>query len=103
LRWGLALAALLVLGAQAAQAAQAPPTPLEVVRASNEAVLAIFKKHPVVDAAVEKELFAVIDAVTDYAALSTAAIDSFCPRMSPAQCATFKETFTRLLRISSIR
>ena len=95
-RWGPVLAALLVLGAQAA-------TPLEVVRTSNEAVVAIFKKHPVVDAAVEKELFAVIDGVTDYPALAGAAIDSFCPKMSPAQCSRFKETFTRLLRVSSIR
>ena len=98
-RWGPVLAASLVLGAQVAQAA----TPLEVVRTSNEAVVAIFRKHPVVDAAAEKELFAVIDGVTDYPALAAAAIDSFCPKMSPAQCATFKETFTRLLRVSSIR
>jgi ABC-type transporter MlaC component len=93
------LVALLALIASAARAA----TPLEVVRTSNEAVQAIFKRHPVVDAAVEKELFSVIDGVTDYPALASAAIDSFCPRMTPAQCATFKETFTRLLRISSIK
>jgi len=66
-------------------------------------VQAIFKKHPVIDAAVEKELFAVIDGVTDYPALAAAAIDSFCPKMSTAQCSKFKETFTRLLRISSIK
>jgi phospholipid transport system substrate-binding protein len=87
----------------AAPAAAAAPGPLEVVRTSNEAVLAIFKKHPKVDAAVEKELFTVIDAVTDYEALASAAIDSFCPKLTTAQCATFKETFTRLLRISSIK
>jgi phospholipid transport system substrate-binding protein len=98
-RVGLVIAALYALAAQAAQAA----TPLEVVRTSNEAVQAIFKKHPVVDAAVEKELFAVIDGVTDYPALAAAATDSFCPKMSPAQCSTFKATFTRLLRVSSIK
>ena len=101
-RWGPVLAAWLVLGALVAQAAQAA-TPLEVVRTSNDAVQAIFKKHPVVDAAVEKELFAVIDGVTDYPALAAAAIDSFCPKMTAAQCSTFKETFTRLLRVSSIK
>ena len=84
---------------QSAQAA----TPLAVVRTSNDAVLAIFKKHPVIDAAVEKELFAVIDAVTDYPALAGAAIDSFCPKLTPAQCEKFKVTFTRLLRVSSIK
>jgi len=98
----VALAALVALVALMAPAARAA-TPLEVVKTSNEAVQAIFKRHPVVDAAVEKELFAVIDRVTDYPALAAAAIDSFCPKMTTAQCATFKETFTRLLRISSIR
>ena len=91
-----------MLGALVAQAAQAA-TPLEVVRTSNEAVLAIFKKHPVVDAAVEKELFAVIDAVTDYQALAAGAVEPFCAKLTAAQCVTFKETFTRLLRISSIK
>ena len=93
------LAALLVLAAQDVRAA----TPLAVVKTSNEAVQAIFKRHPVVDAAVERELFAVIDGVTDYPALAGAAIDSFCPKLTAAQCATFKETFTRLLRVSSIK
>jgi phospholipid transport system substrate-binding protein len=98
-RWAPVLAALLALAAPDVRAA----TPLEVVRTSNEAVQAIFKRHPVVDAAVERELFAVIDGVTDYPALAGAAIDSFCPKLTAAQCATFKETFTRLLRISSIK
>ena len=104
-RWGSTPAAVLVLLALLAPGSPAAPaaTPLEVVRTSNEAVLAIFKKHPVVDAAVEKELFAVIDGVTDYPALAAAAIDSFCPKMSTAQCSTFKETFTRLLRVTSIK
>jgi phospholipid transport system substrate-binding protein len=106
LRRALAAGVVLLLAATpvaAATAATAGPGPLEVVRTSNEAVLAIFKKHPTVDAAVEKELFAVIDGVTDYAALSSAAVDSFCPKLTAAQCATFKQTFTRLLRVSSIK
>jgi ABC-type transporter MlaC component len=95
----LAAVALVLLAAGAARAA----TPLEVVRGSNDAVLAIFKRSAVVDAAVEKELFAVIDAVTDYEALAAGAIDAFCPKIEPAQCASFKATFTRLLRVSSIK
>jgi phospholipid transport system substrate-binding protein len=107
LRRALAAAIVLALAAApvaaTAATAAAGPGPLEVVRSSNEAVLAIFRKHPVVDAAVEKELFAVIDAVTDYEALAAAAVDSFCAKLTAAQCATFKQTFTRLLRISSIK
>jgi phospholipid transport system substrate-binding protein len=78
-------------------------TPLEVVKSTNEAVLAIYGKHRLVDAAVEKEIFTVIDAVTDYQALSSGAIDPLCPQLSAAQCTSFKEIFTRLLRISSIK
>jgi phospholipid transport system substrate-binding protein len=96
---GALCALALCLAAQSAAAA----TPLEVVRESNDAVLAIFKRHPVVDAAVEKELFTVIDGVTDYPALAAGAVDPFCAKLTAAQCATFKETFTRLLRISSIK
>ena len=78
-------------------------TPLEVVKSTNEQVLAIYGKHRVVDAAVEKEIFAVIDAVTDYQVLAGDAIDPLCPKLAAAQCTTFKEIFTRLLRISSIK
>jgi len=94
------LVAALLSGEEARAAAA---TPLEVVKTSNEAVLAVYRRHPAVDAAVEKEIFAIIDGVTDYQALAAGAVDPFCPKLTAAQCATFKETFTRLLRISSIK
>jgi phospholipid transport system substrate-binding protein len=78
-------------------------TPLEVVKSTNDEVLAIYGRHRVVDAAVEKEIFAVIDAVTDYQTLSGAAIDPLCPTLTAAQCTNFKEIFTRLLRVSSVK
>ena len=81
----------------------AAATPLEIIKSTNVAVLAIYHKHRVVDAAVEQELFATIDPVTDYQAIAGGAIDSLCPKLTAAQCVTFKETFTRLLRISSIK
>jgi len=91
-------AAFLCLASHASAA-----TPLEVVKSTNGEVLAIYGKHRVVDAAVEKEIFAVIDPVTDYQALANAAIDPLCPKLTAAQCTTFKEVFTRLLRVSSIK
>jgi ABC-type transporter MlaC component len=91
-------AALLCVAPQAWAA-----TPLEVVQSTNEAVLAIYGRQRVVDAAVEKEIFAVIDAVTDYQVLAGDAIDPLCPQLTAAQCTTFKEVFTRLLRVSSIK
>jgi phospholipid transport system substrate-binding protein len=78
-------------------------TPLEVVKSTNDAVLAIYGKHRVVDAAVEQEIFVVIDAVTDYQALAGDAIDPLCPQLTAAQCTSFKEIFTRLLRVSSVK
>jgi ABC-type transporter MlaC component len=99
-----ALALLLVGGlALLGLAAPAAATPLEVIKATNDSVLSIYRKHRVVDAGVEAELFAVIDAVTDYQALSSGAIDSLCPKLSADQCSNFKEVFTRLLRVSSIK
>ena len=89
---------LLCLAAQTSAA-----TPLEIVKGTNEAVLSTFHRNAVVDAAVEKELFATIDAVTDYQALARGAIDPLCPKLTAGQCTTFKDTFTRLLRISSIK
>jgi len=91
-------AVLLCLVSRAAAA-----TPLEVVKGTNEAVLAIYQKHRVVDAAVEQEVFAVIDPVTDYPAIAGATIDALCPKLTAAQCTIFKEVFTRLLRVSSIK
>ncbi len=78
-------------------------TPLEIVKGTNESVLAIYHRNSVVDAAIEKELLAIIDAVTDYQQMAGEALDPLCPKLTPAQCATFKEVFTRLLRISSIK
>jgi hypothetical protein len=78
-------------------------TPLEVVKGTNDAVLAIYGRHRVVDAAVEQEIFAAIDAVTDYRVLAGDAIDPLCPTLTAAQCTEFKEVFTRLLRISSVK
>lgn len=89
---------LLSLGSRASAA-----TPLEVVKGTNEAVLSTYSKHRAIDAAVEKELFATIDSVTDYQALAAGAIEPLCPKLTAAQCTSFKEIFTRLLRVSSIK
>lgn len=91
-------AVLLCLAAGATAA-----TPLDVIKGSNEAVLAIYREHRVIDAAVEQELLAIIDPVTDYQSMAGGAIDPLCPKLTAAQCETFKEIFTRLLRISSTK
>jgi ABC-type transporter MlaC component len=96
-----AAGALLV--ALVSSGAAAEPTALDVVRTSNGQVLAIFAKHPVVDPPTEKELLAVIDAVTDYDGIAEAAVGPYCGQAPAERCTAFKETFKRLLRISSIK
>ena len=98
---GLALAAALL--AAAAVRADAAAKPIDVVRDSNDAVLAILAKHAVVDAATEKLLFAVIDPITEFDGMAKAVIDPFCAKLAPGQCDEIKRTFTRLLRVSSIK
>jgi ABC-type transporter MlaC component len=90
--------ALLSLSSQASAA-----TPLEVVKSTNAAVLSIYDKHRKVNAAVENEVVAAIDAVTDYPAFAAGAIAPLCPKLTAAQCTSFKEIFTRLLRLSSVK
>jgi len=97
-RAGLAGALLLGLAAHAAAA-----TPLEIVQSTNEAVFSICRRHSEINAADAREVLAIIDAVTDYQAFAGGAIDAVCPKLTAAQCATFKEVFTRLLRISSLQ
>lgn len=97
-------AAALLAALLAGPAAAAPaPAPLEVIRASNNAVLAILARSPVVDAAVDRELFGVIDKVTDFDRLAGTIVDPFCAKLTADECRLFKETFVRLLRITSIR
>lgn len=97
-------AAALLAALLAAPAAAAPaPAPLEVIRASNNAVLGILARSPVVDAAVDRELFGVIDKVTDFDRLAGTIVDPFCAKLAADECRLFKETFVRLLRITSIR
>ena len=86
-----------------AVAPAAAATPLEVIKAMNDQVLSIYQKHKVVNAAVEALVFATIDPVTDYPTIASSAIDQLCTQLAADQCTSFKETFTRLLRVFSIK
>ena len=103
IRGSLRLLLLAALLAAAAPLRAAAPGPQEVIRASNQAVLALLRQHPTVDDATERSLFALIDPVTDFAGMAEAATGSFCAKLTAAECSLFRETFTRLLRVSSIK
>lgn len=76
---------------------------MEVIRSSNDAVLAILAKHSVVDAATEQLLFAVIDPITEFDGMANTVLNPFCGKLAPGQCEEIKRTFARLLRLSSIK
>lgn len=89
--------------AAAAVRVNAAAKPMEVIRTSNDAVLAILAKHAVVDAATEQLLFAVIDPITEFDGMADTVLNTFCPKLAAGQCDEIKRTFTRLLRLSSIK
>jgi ABC-type transporter MlaC component len=83
--------------------AQLAPGPLETVRASNERVQDILKGRETISAAVREDLHRVIDEATDFATISLRVTETFCNKLTAAECAEFDRTFRDLLRASSTR
>lgn len=80
-------------------------TPLEIVRESNEAITAILNEYDPLGSDGEALVYEVMDGVTDFNAMSAAAIDGICgDREIPAdRCGEWKTVFGDLLRIRSIK
>jgi phospholipid transport system substrate-binding protein len=76
---------------------------LDVVRDSNEQVLAIYESGSSIDAAAEERIFAIIDGVTDYEALADGATDRSCRKLSAEECGVLREVFIELLRVSAVK
>ena len=92
--------ALLLCCAGPARGADAP---LEVIRSSNQSVLDIYSARETIDQAAEDEIFRIIDDVTDFEAMATAATERVCGDLTAEQCREFKDVFIELLRISSVK
>jgi ABC-type transporter MlaC component len=83
--------------------AQLAPGPLETVRASNERVRDILKGREAISGAVKEDLRRGIDEATDFATISRRVTETFCKKLTAAECAEFDKTFRDLLRASSTR
>ena len=81
------------------------PTPMELVRDSNEAITAILNEYDPLGSDGEELVYEVMDGVTDFQTMSAAAIDEVCTdREIPAdKCGEWKTVFGDLLRIRSIK
>lgn len=90
---GGGFSALPVLAAEA--------SPMDTVRESNTEILAIFASGGD-EADTHARVYAVMDTVTDFAAMADGAIDRFCADLDAAKCTEFKNTFTHLLRARAI-
>ena len=83
--------------------AQVTPGPLETVKASNERVQDILKGQDTIAGPIKSGLYGVIEEATDFETISRRVIESFCKKLSAADCAEFDRTFRDLLRASSLR
>ncbi len=99
----VALLLLFLWGAVATgQAASGADTPMETVRWSNDAILAILTERDPLDSEGEAQVFEVMDQVTDFQRMSDAAIEGVC-EAEGEQCDEWKRVFGDLLRIRSIK
>ena len=87
------------------QAAENFTTPMETIRASNEEISAILAEHDPLDAEGEARVYQVMNDVTDFATMSTGAIDKICVEreLTNEKCGEWKTVFGDLLRIRSIK
>lgn len=103
MKYGMRWLWLLVFGAGLALAQVPSPSPLEAVRSSNERVQGILKGQDTIAGPVKSDLYAVIEEATDFETISRRVIETFCKKLSSADCAEFDRTFRDLLRASSLR
>jgi phospholipid transport system substrate-binding protein len=78
-------------------------TPLDIIKDSNQKILDIYASHLEITGTEEKEIFEVMDSVTDFNVISQRTIERFCRKMSEEECGEFDRVFQELLRVSSIK
>ena len=72
--------------------------PSDLIKSSNREVQDLLSKHEKIDAAIESELFRIIDGVTDFKFISRNTLDPFCGKLTEAQCWELGAAFQRLIR-----
>lgn len=77
-------------------------SPLDVIKTSNQKVLAIFKSHEKIDPEAKEEIIRIINSVTDLDKISKNTIEKFCRDLTQKECEEFDRTFKELLRAASL-
>lgn len=99
----LALFLTLFIGmAAVGQAADTDVSPMELVKESNEEILAILRDAPVLEGETEEDVYEIMDRVTDFRRMAEASIQDLCDE-SGDKCDEWKRVFSDLLRIRSIK
>ena len=76
-------------------------SPIETVKASNESILDLYRSSPETDEHVFKEIFSIMDKVTDYEAMANAAMQSICPQRNEVQCKKIRQEFIESLKLTA--
>jgi phospholipid transport system substrate-binding protein len=84
------------------QVGEETPGPQEVIESSNQDILDLYATSGE-GPEVNREVFALMDAVTSFSSIAASTIDEFCEDPSDEECAVFKDVFVKLLRVSSIK
>lgn len=71
------------------------------VKSSNETILALYRSSPKTDDKVLREIFAVMDRVTDYQAMAASALQQVCPGKDETLCAQIRSEFIETLKLSA--
>lgn len=76
---------------------------LKAIKDSNNRILKIYLQHQTIDDAARKQIFNVMDRVTDYQEIATRTVDQFCLPTPPETCRRLKKVFKDLLRLSAVQ
>ena len=104
-RIGLAVRGTLAIIALVASSLPAfsQSAPLEVIRQSNEEILALYEDDASGDdPTINQQVFDVMDRVTSFSTIADEAIEGLCDSAAGDDCDTFKEVFKELLKVSSV-
>lgn len=77
------------------------PSASATVKSSNETILALYRSSPETDDKVLRDIFAVMDRVTDYQTMAGSALQQVCPGKADELCAKIRSEFIETLKLSA--
>ena len=101
--WRINLMLCAVLMIAAGEVSGESKSPLETVRASNEAILAIYASTAQIDSEALHRIFTVMDRATDYEVIAGRTVHSICPDLNSGLCPKIRDEFIELLQLTATR